>query len=161
MDFQSAFSFASKRRPIIFPNMGFQRQLQEFEKLLHLHRSYSSPSRYIKQNQQLNGGNSSDSILKSLIEPARKFDSQIERQVQKTLAQRGSSNGNNPPMGNTFYHQSSANPTASTADDLRDDFARVTYFDRSAAFGFAHDDKLGRLAELNKKQLDQALQNID
>ena len=27
MDFQTAFSFASKRRPIIFPNMGFQRQL--------------------------------------------------------------------------------------------------------------------------------------
>ena len=30
MGFEDAFSFASKRRPVIFPNMGFQRQLTEF-----------------------------------------------------------------------------------------------------------------------------------
>lgn len=40
MSFQQAFAFASKRRPVIFPNMGFQRQLCEFEKLLHLKKSY-------------------------------------------------------------------------------------------------------------------------
>ena len=48
MTFETAFEFASKRRPIIFPNMGFQRQLGEFEKLLHLHKSYSSPTRVTK-----------------------------------------------------------------------------------------------------------------
>ena len=34
MDFDQAFGFASKKRPVIFPNMGFQKQLREFEKLL-------------------------------------------------------------------------------------------------------------------------------
>jgi protein-tyrosine phosphatase len=34
MTFEQAFSFASKKRPVIFPNMGFQRQLTEFERLL-------------------------------------------------------------------------------------------------------------------------------
>ena len=36
MSFQDAFAFASARRPVIFPNMGFQRQLVEFEHLLKL-----------------------------------------------------------------------------------------------------------------------------
>ena len=36
LSFQEAFAYVSKRRPIIFPNMGFQRQLQEFENLLAL-----------------------------------------------------------------------------------------------------------------------------
>jgi hypothetical protein len=34
MNFEDAFTFASKRRPIIFPNVGFQKQLIEFGKLL-------------------------------------------------------------------------------------------------------------------------------
>ena len=53
MLFQEAFQFASKRRPVIFPNMGFQRQLCEFEKLLHLKKSYSSPNRVDKLTAQI------------------------------------------------------------------------------------------------------------
>ena len=36
MNFQDAFAYASARRPVIFPNMGFQKQLVEFERLLKL-----------------------------------------------------------------------------------------------------------------------------
>lgn len=43
MNFEDAFSFASKQRPVIFPNMGFQRQLTEFERLLHVKRQFSVP----------------------------------------------------------------------------------------------------------------------
>ena len=43
MSFEDAFSFASKRRPVIFPNMGFQRQLTEFERLLQVKRQFSIP----------------------------------------------------------------------------------------------------------------------
>ena len=38
MGFDKAFAFASKKRPVIFPNMGFQKQLHEFEKLLAVKR---------------------------------------------------------------------------------------------------------------------------
>ena len=38
MDFDQAFHFASKQRPVIFPNMGFQKQLREYEKLLEVKR---------------------------------------------------------------------------------------------------------------------------
>ena len=44
-----------------------------------------------------------------------------------------------------------------------DDFARVTQFGRTAG-GWGHqnnDDRLGRLAEMNKLQLEQALANIN
>lgn len=58
-------------------------------------------------------------------------------------------------MGNTFYQ---SDPTDSTSADL--DFARVTYFDRSAAFGFSGEDKLGRLAEINKHQLESAMREM-
>lgn len=34
MSFMDAFNFVKKRRPIIFPNFGFQKQLMEFEKQL-------------------------------------------------------------------------------------------------------------------------------
>jgi hypothetical protein len=51
-------------------------------------------------------------------------------------------------MGNNTFYHGSDQPTESTADL---DFARVTYFDRSAAFGFSVEDKLGRLAEINKQ----------
>lgn len=43
MSFEEAFSYASKRRPVIFPNMGFQRQLTEFERLLLVKKQYSVP----------------------------------------------------------------------------------------------------------------------
>ena len=43
MSFEDAFSYASKQRPVIFPNMGFQRQLTEFERLLHVKRQFSVP----------------------------------------------------------------------------------------------------------------------
>lgn len=56
MKFQEAFAFASKKRPVIFPNMGFQRQLCEFEKLLHLKKSYSSPNRVDKVTAKFGGG---------------------------------------------------------------------------------------------------------
>lgn len=77
MGFEAAFAFASKRRPVIFPNMGFQRQLGEFEKLLHLHRSYSSSNRYIKQNDwtpvNLTAAKSSSSINKLIEQPVSDF----------------------------------------------------------------------------------------
>ena len=56
MLFQEAFQFASKRRPVIFPNMGFQRQLCEFEKLLNLKKSYSSPNRVDKLTAKIVNG---------------------------------------------------------------------------------------------------------
>lgn len=43
MKFQEAFAFASKKRPVIFPNMGFQRQLREYEQLLLIKKSYTLP----------------------------------------------------------------------------------------------------------------------
>ena len=50
MDFDHAFAFASKKRPVIFPNMGFQKQLKEFEKLLVVKRQYAIP-RVIDKNK--------------------------------------------------------------------------------------------------------------
>ena len=50
LSFQKAFAFASSKRPVIFPNMGFQKQLCEFEKLLHVHKSYNSPSKVGKMS---------------------------------------------------------------------------------------------------------------
>lgn len=41
-----------------------------------------------------------------------------------------------------------------------DDYQRVTFFDRSNAFGFS-EDKLGRLAEINKSQLQSALKDLN
>ena len=35
-------------------------------------------------------------------------------------------------------------------NDAMDDFARMTHFDRSNAFGFGAEDKLGKLAEMNQ-----------
>ena len=48
MTFEEAFSYASKRRPVIFPNMGFQRQLTEFERLLMVKKQYSIPKQVNK-----------------------------------------------------------------------------------------------------------------
>lgn len=48
MSFDDAFSFASKQRPVIFPNMGFQRQLQEFEKLLNIKRGVAHSSSAVR-----------------------------------------------------------------------------------------------------------------
>ena len=41
-----------------------------------------------------------------------------------------------------------------------DEYQRVTFFDRSNALGFS-EDKLGRLAEINKTQLEQALRDMN
>lgn len=41
-----------------------------------------------------------------------------------------------------------------------DEYQRVTFFDRSNAFGFS-EDKLGRLAEINKSQLESALRDLN
>lgn len=75
--------------------------------------------------------------------------------------QRGASYGQKTlPMSSTFYHQSTNENNEYQYDDIRNDFARVTYFDKSAAFGMS-DDKLGRLAEINKQQMEQALREVD
>ena len=49
MNFDDAFTFASKRRPIIFPNVGFQKQLIEFGKLLIVKQRYSVPRQLSKE----------------------------------------------------------------------------------------------------------------
>ena len=42
------------------------------------------------------------------------------------------------------------------------DYQRVAFFDQSNAMGFStNEDKLGRLAQINKTQLDQALRDIN
>ena len=51
--FQDALEFVSKRRPIIFPNIAFQRQLIEFEWLLLLQQQQRVPLRIQKQMKQL------------------------------------------------------------------------------------------------------------
>ena len=42
----------------------------------------------------------------------------------------------------------------------QDEYQRVTFFDRSNAFGFS-EDKLGRLAEINKTQMQSALRDLN
>lgn len=49
LSFQAAFQFASLRRPIIFPNMGFQQQLQEFDRLLSVQWQMGRSNRVQKQ----------------------------------------------------------------------------------------------------------------
>jgi protein-tyrosine phosphatase len=39
LQFDQAFTFVSKKRPVVFPNMGFQQQLLEFQKLLNIKNS--------------------------------------------------------------------------------------------------------------------------
>ena len=42
------------------------------------------------------------------------------------------------------------------------DYQRVAFFDQSNTMGFSsNEDKLGRLAQINKTQLDQALRDIN
>ena len=42
------------------------------------------------------------------------------------------------------------------------DYQRVAFFDQSNAMGFSsNEDKLGRLAQINKSQLNQALRDIN
>jgi len=65
--------------------------------------------------------------------------------------QRGTSYGKQQ-LSNTFYNQSTSDFNEYHTD-AQDDFARQTYFDKSAAFGMS-DDKLGRLAEINRQQID-------
>lgn len=95
------------------------------------------------------GPASSGSIIKQITGPPdpKKVEENMVGQIRKTLAARSGKKTNSNPMGNNTFYQGSDQPTESTADL---DFARVTYFDRSAAFGFSVEDKLGRLAEINK-----------
>ena len=51
MTFMEAFNFVKKRRPIIFPNFGFQKQLMEFEKQLQ-ERSKLKQIKYNKSNEE-------------------------------------------------------------------------------------------------------------
>lgn len=103
------------------------------------------------------GPAASGSIIKQIIAPAdpKKTEHNLVNQVRKTLAGRSGPKAASNPMSNTFYQ---SDPTDSTAEDL--DFARVTYFDRSAAFGFSGEDKLGRLAEINKHQLESVMRDM-
>lgn len=97
LTFDQAFSFASKKRPVIFPNMGFQRQLQEWERLLALRTQTGT-----KSKSQQNG------------RPKKKNDNSLD------------------------YSRRSPN------------------LDISNAFS-KHDLKLGQMAELNKKQVENAV----
>ena len=136
MKFQEAFQFASKRRPVIFPNMGFQQQLSEFEKLLHLKKSYTAPQRV---NMQLN------KTIKNQERLLKGF----------TKSFLGSPDSRKPV---TF----SPNQTMYFGDpDPRSEerYDRVNFLDRTDAFG--GEDKLGRLAEINKSQLHQALREVN
>jgi hypothetical protein len=52
-------------------------------------------------------------------------------------------------MSHTFYNHNAYTPEAD--NELKNDFARVTYFDRSTGIGFGFGgDRLGQLSEMNK-----------
>ena len=122
--------------------MGFQRQLCEFEKLLSLKKSYQSPNRVDKVTAKLiqgtlgNNGtkisaNNEQSILKSLSAikgPAANMSSMQYVDPGQTI-------------GANFFDREMPQQT--------NDYARVAFLDRSNALGFS-EDKLGRLAEINK-----------
>lgn len=55
--------FASKRRPVIFPNMGFQKQLQEFERLLVARKSCNGAQRVNKKALSFNTQNNNEMRL--------------------------------------------------------------------------------------------------
>ena len=108
MSFQDAFAYASQRRPIIFPNMGFQTQLVEFEKLLRLQNQLSSPNRV----------------------PAKDFKPAKHQQLQ-------------------LKNQAPPQPDI---DQQEDQFANTQV--NFPSFG---QDDLGRLAEQNKYQMQNAM----
>ena len=148
MSFQQAFAFASKRRPVIFPNMGFQRQLCEFEKLLHLKKSYSSPNRVDKLTQRVIKGHQKNVGSAAYGGKPEDFLKEVSRQIvgagrSPTLPPNGKTTLGT--ITNGFFNQDVPQP--------EDDYQRVNLFDRSNAFGFS-EDKLGRLAEINKTQLE-------
>ena len=48
------------------------------------------------------------------------------------------------------------------ANNNNNDYQRVAFFDQSNAMGFSsNEDKLGRLAQINKTQLETALRDIN
>lgn len=123
--------------------MGFQRQLCEFEKLLSLKKSYQSPNRVDKltaaklvhgplgNNGTKFSANKDQSILKSLSAikgPAANLSSMQYVDPGQTI-------------GANFFDREMPQQT--------NDYARVAFLDRSNALGFS-EDKLGRLAEINK-----------
>ena len=123
--------------------MGFQRQLCEFEKLLSLKKSYSSPNRV-------------DKVTAKLVQGT--FSSNGAKQLKNLSVIKGPAASHNNSMmvdpgqtiGANFFDKEMPQ---------QNDFARVTFFDRSNELGFS-DDKLGRLAEINKTQLEQALRDM-
>jgi hypothetical protein len=54
MTFYEAMSYVRKRRHIVFPNIGFQRQLMDFERLLKARDSYESPLKNASKNAKKN-----------------------------------------------------------------------------------------------------------
>ncbi len=44
MSFYEGMSHVRKRRPIVFPNVGFQRQLMDFERMLRTKKSFDLPA---------------------------------------------------------------------------------------------------------------------
>lgn len=129
MTFTEAFAFASKRRPIIFPNMGFQRQLCEYEKLLHLHKSYSSPTRVNKLAAKVavgSGGNSSSSLQRP---PANGGSASMNATVANFTGQAGlvGKGGANKEIVKQIHRSllqgiPSTNPKMFSADSSAQDF---------------------------------------
>ncbi len=62
--------------------------------------------------------------------------------------QRGNSYGKHQ-LSSTFYRGSNSEVNE-YSHDVQDDFARQTYFNKGSAFE-SSDDKLGRLAEINRQ----------
>ena len=132
--------------------MGFQRQLVEFEKLLHLKKSYSSPNRVDKLTQKVIVGNANNYHSSKIN---KNNDQMLLKELTRSLVK-----GPNGTTAKLF------NPNATTNDQFfdrevpqQDEYQRVNFFDRSNAFGFS-EDKLGRLAEINKTQMQSALRDL-
>ena len=157
--------------------MGFQRQLCEFEKLLHLKKSYSSPNRVDKLTAKIVNGPPAASVTathglntnygtnrtqkdggeialkgytRQMIQASDKRSGNMVSGVGKVNVD-GLFSANTSQKNNEFFDQEVP---------LGKEYERVTFFDRSNALGFS-EDKLGRLAEINKTQLDQALRDMN
>lgn len=166
LSFEDAFSFASKQRPVIFPNMGFQRQLTEFERLLHVKRQFSVPKQFGKgqgrsvqprelQQTKQGGTWQFNSINAKGSGGGGGNDDRIMKQVQAVLSRKG--NGK-PLQPNVKAYQDHSMAVQDVYDPKEDPFEynRLAHFERSASFGF-QEDKLGRLNEINHEQVQQVL----
>ena len=86
MSFDQAFSFASKARPVIFPNMGFQRQLGEFEQLLQVKRQHAPKELTKKVNINSNNfratqGNFHDLMNQTITQDRNPFNFESENDL--------------------------------------------------------------------------------